>query len=147
MNFNVPKTNIQNKITCENCNGVGFVKNNNIICDNCEGTKCKFYTRNHQDYAPYQFCISCNSTGYLSGNPDNPDNPDNQNNLANKNYESTNKEKKYCNYCLGNGYVIKDKNICNFCNNLHKICHCNKFISPYVECVRCYGLGSIFMEQ
>jgi hypothetical protein len=110
------------KNRCEICEGVGLVKNNNMICDNCNGIKCKYYTGNPIDYAPYELCFTCNSTGYTN---------------------LTNDEKKSCEKCYGKGYNKKDIIDCELCNESHIMCYCYNFIAPYAECVKCEGSGSI----
>lgn len=130
-NKSYENNNKQNKTRCGVCQGDGIVKNINMFCDICEGIKCKYYTGNLIDYVPYEFCMDCNSTGFINTNT---------NNL---NDQLIDKEKKSCNNCLGIGYVKKDKIICNFCNVSHKMCYCHKFTSRYVECDNCYGSGSL----
>lgn len=130
------KNNIQNKTRCGICEGVGLVKNVNMICDYCSGVKCKFYTGNHRDYAPYEICNKCCSSGYLSDNSDNLDN------LIIQENQTTNIKKKSCDKCLGIGYVKREEIICDYCNDPHKMCYCYNFLTPYVECFDCYGSGS-----
>ena len=135
MDSDITNNNIKNKTRCGICEGVGLVKNINMICDNCGGIKCKFYTGNYHDYAPYKFCLECNSTGYS--------NPNSISNSNIKNKQLTNQEKKSCNNCYGIGYIKKEKIVCNFCNDEHKMCYCYNFMTPYSECDNCLGSGSL----
>ncbi len=114
------------KNRCEICEGVGLVKNNNMICDNCNGIKCKYYTGNPIDYAPYELCFTCNSTGFI--------------NFTDK---FNDQEKKTCQNCFGKGYSKKDIINCELCSQSHIMCYCYNFITPYIECANCEGSGSM----